>query len=106
MLRNDVKGNNNWIKVQLTGVASNRSAIGSRVTVHYGGKIQTQALLGQSSYLSVNDKRLHFGLGSVISVDLEIRWPSGETEKLFTVPANHLIRVTEGSGITGTLKFK
>jgi hypothetical protein len=30
-----------------------------------------QAVLSQSSYYSANDPRLHFGLGSYTSVDLE-----------------------------------
>jgi hypothetical protein len=100
LLRNDVTGNNHWLKIKLTGVQSNRSAIGARVTVHYGGKVQAQEILGQSSYLSVNDKRLHFGLGSVTRADVEIRWPLGRVEKLVQVAANRLIHVTEGSGIT------
>ncbi len=106
LLRNDMKGDNHWIKVQLTGVKSNRSAIGGRVTVHYGGKMQAQEVLSQSSYLSVNDKRLHFGLGDIETVDIDIRWPSGETEKISNVAANQLIQVTEGSGITNTRKFR
>jgi hypothetical protein len=54
----------------------------------------------------VNDRRLHFGLGSVTSIDIEIRWPSGETERISNVLANQLIRVTEGSGITATQQLK
>ena len=38
LLRNDVTGTNNWIKVKLEGVISNRSAIGARVLVHCGGE--------------------------------------------------------------------
>ncbi len=105
LLRNDVKGKNSWIKVQLIGVKSNRSAIGGRVTVHYGGRVQAQEILSQSSYLSVNDKRLHFGLGTVAQVDVEIRWPSGQLEKLSNIAAKQLIQVTEGSGITKTQRF-
>ncbi|HEX4229580.1 MAG TPA: CRTAC1 family protein [Bryobacteraceae bacterium] len=105
LLRNDMKGSNRWIKVQLRGVKSNRSAIGSRVTVHYGGKMQAQAVLAQSSYLSANDRRLHFGLGTVAKVDIAIRWPSGETENIPNVPTNQLVQVTEGAGITSTHKF-
>ena len=63
LLRNDVDGSHHWLKIKLTGVQSNRSAIGARVTVRYGDKIQVQEVLSQSS-LSVNDSRLHFGLGS------------------------------------------
>ena len=67
LLRNDVTGKNHWIKVKLQGVKSNRSAIGARVTVRYGDKVQAQEVLSQSSYLSVNDSRLHFGLGESAS---------------------------------------
>jgi hypothetical protein len=106
LLRNDVTGGHHWIKIKLTGVQSNRSAIGARVTAHYGGKTQAQEVLSQSSYLSVNDSRLHFGLGPATAADLEIRWPSGQVEKLAGVAANRLIYVTEGSGITRTQSFK
>jgi len=105
LLRNDVTGDHHWIKLKLKGTESNRSAIGARVTVHYGDKVQAQEVLSQSSYLSVNDTRLHFGLGSVTTVDVEIRWPLGRLEKLRQVAADQLITVTEGSGITHIQKF-
>jgi hypothetical protein len=100
LLRNDVSGNHYWIKVKLTGDKSNRSAIGARVTIRYGEKVQAREVLAQSSYLSVNDQRLHFGLGSVDTVGIEIRWPNGQTETLSRVAANRLIHVKEGAGIT------
>jgi len=106
LLRNDVSGGHHWIKVKLTGVQSNRGAIGARVTVRYGDKVQAQEVLSQSSYLSVNDSRLHFGLGPVATVDLEIRWPLGQVEKLSSVAADRLIFVTEGAGITRSERFK
>jgi len=105
LLRNDVTGDHHWIKVKLHGVKSNRSAIGARVTVHYGDKVQAQEVLSQSSYLSCSDSRLHFGLGAVTKVDMEIRWPMGQVEKLTGVAADQLIYVTEGSGITRAEKF-
>jgi enediyne biosynthesis protein E4 len=105
LLRNDVTGKSHWIKVKLTGVKSNRSAIGARVTVHYGGKVQAKQVLSQSSYLSVNDSRLHFGLGSISTVDIEVQWPLGMIEKLPGVAADQLVHVAEGSGITRVQKF-
>jgi len=105
LLRNDVTGRHHWIKIKLTGSKSNRSAIGARVAVRYGNKVQAQEVLSQSSYLSVNDSRLHFGLGAVNIVDIEIRWPSGQTEKLSAVPADQLVWVTEGFGITRRQKL-
>src|SRR2546421_6281860 len=105
LLRNDLAGGNHWIKIKFIGTKSNRSAIGARVTVRYGDKVQAQEALSQSSYLSVNDGRLHFGLGPVTAADIQIRWPSGQKDKLAAVPADQLVWVTEGLGITRTQKL-
>ena len=83
----------------------NRSAIGARVTARYGGRVQAQEVLSQSSFYSANDLRLHFGLGSSESADLEIRWPNGNQEKVSKVPADQLVVVREGAGIMRTEKF-
>ena len=96
LLRNDVTGGGHWIKVKLIGVKSNRSAIGARVTAHYGGKQQAQEVLSQASFYSANDPRLHFGLGAVGVVDLDIRWPNGASERLNRVPADQLLTIREG----------
>jgi enediyne biosynthesis protein E4 len=77
LLRNDAPPGNHWIKVRLEGTKSNRSAIGARVLVRYGGKVQVQEFMSQSSFLSSNDPRLHFGLGVASTADIEVHWPSG-----------------------------
>jgi len=97
-LRNDVDPKQHWIKVKLEGAKSNRSAIGARVVAHYGGKKQVQAVVSQSSYYSCNDPRLHFGLGSVTSVDLDVFWPSGLHETYKNLAADQLITLREGTG--------
>jgi hypothetical protein len=94
-----MKGKQNWIKVKLEGVKSNRSAIGARVLARYGGKVQAQAVLSQSSFYSASDSRLHFGLGGSASVDLDIYWPNGLHEKYKELPANQLVTLREGAGI-------
>jgi hypothetical protein len=98
LLRNDV-GAGHWIKVKLIGVQSNRGAIGARVTARYGGRVQAQEVLSQSSFYSASDSRLHFGMGPAEVVDLEIRWPNGGRETVSKVPADQLVVVREGSGI-------
>ncbi len=105
LLRNDVSGNNHWLKVKLTGTKSNRSALGARVTVRYNGKTQAKEVLGQSSYLSVNDRRLHFGLGAATIADVEVRWPLGLVETFSRIMTNQLVSITEGQGITRREKF-
>jgi len=106
LLRNDLSGSNHSIQIRLTGVESNRSAIGARVAASYGGKKQMQEVLSQASYLSCNDRRLHFGLGATTLVDVEIRWPAGRTELLKGVAADQRIHVTEGKGITRGEKYE
>jgi len=99
LLRNDLIGNQNWVKVKLEGVKSNRSAIGARVLAHYGGKTQAQSVLSQCSFYSCNDPRLHFGLGTHTTVDLEVRWPNGMVEAFKRMPVNRLVTLREGAGM-------
>jgi hypothetical protein len=106
LLRNDVPPGNHWLKVRLEGTKSNRSALGSRVLVHYGGKVQAQCLTSQSSYLSSNDPRLHFGLGKVTTVDIDIYWPTGAKETFASVAADQLLTIREGQGIVKGRPFR
>ena len=95
LLRNDLAGKNHWIKVKLVGTVSNRSGIGARVVCSYGSKRQAQELVAQSSYLSSNDPRLHFGLGDCETVDLEIFWPLGATQTFRGVKADQVFTARE-----------
>jgi hypothetical protein len=98
LIRNDAPTGNHWLKVRLEGTKSNRSGIGARVLVRYGGKVQAQEVMSQSSYCSVNDPRLHFGLGPATSADVEVRWPSELVESFKSVAANQLVTLREGVG--------
>ena len=99
LLRNDVSSDQKWLKVLLVGTKSNRSAIGSRVLAKYGGKVQAQAVMAQSSFYSVNDRRLHFGLGDETRADLEVHWTNGLVEHYSNVNCNQLVTLTEDKGI-------
>jgi hypothetical protein len=103
LLRNDVSGVQKWLKVLLVGTKSNRSAIGSRVLAKYGGKIQAQAVMAQSSFYSVNDRRLHFGLGVNTKADLEVHWTNGLVEHYANLECNQLVTITEGHGLSKSL---
>lgn len=105
LLRNDVTSGGHWLKVLLVGSKTNHSAIGSRVTVSYGKLRQSQEVMAQSSFYSVNDRRLHFGLGPETTADLSIRWTNGTIESVQRVAANQLVVIREGEGIIRTQKF-
>jgi hypothetical protein len=106
LLRNDAPAENRWIKIRLEGAKSNRSAIGARVLARYGGKLQAQEVLSQTSYLSANDPRLHFGLGAAATVDIEVHWPLGSVEKYPALAAGQLVTIREGDGIVKGRPFR
>jgi enediyne biosynthesis protein E4 len=100
LLRNDTSGGNHWLKVKLVGTKSNRSAIGARVFCRYGGKQQAQEVLSQSSFYSSNDSRLHFGLGAETTAALDVRWPSGLTQRFPKVAVDRIVTIIEGKQLS------
>ena len=99
--RNDVAPGRDWIGFDLTGSASNRSAIGAQVTLRWsaqGGpeQVQTQIIEGGAGFCSQNDRRLHFGLGPGARVaQATILWPSGREQVLTAPEVGALHAVTE-----------
>jgi hypothetical protein len=70
------------------------------VTVKAGKLVQLNEVRAGGSYLSSNDPRLHFGLGSEAKMDeVEIKWPSGKVEILHDVPADFIYMIVEGEGL-------
>lgn len=99
LLRSETTLKNNWIKIKCIGTKSNRTAIGARVYCTTGKHRQMDEVRSGGSYISQNDLRLHFGLASADTADLEIRWPSGAVEKFAALAANKIHTVVEGKGL-------
>jgi hypothetical protein len=99
LLVNEAGNRNHWIGIALQGTRSNRDAIGAKVNVTSGGRTQVQEIRSGSSYLSNNDMRLHFGLGSATRVDrIIVRWPSGMTEEFGSETVDKFASLKEGAG--------
>jgi len=107
LLRCDSTLKRNWIKIKLSGVKSNRSGIGSRVTVIAKTKpdapkplAQMDELRSGGSYFSQNDLRMHFGLDQATKVDIvEIKWLSGQVDQIKDLEVNRLYVIQEGGKI-------
>jgi hypothetical protein len=84
-----------WLTLKLIGTRSNRSAIGARVRVSSNGHQQMSEVRSGGSYLSQNDLRLHFGLGSASSADIKIDWPSGVRQSLNVSSVNRVMTIEE-----------
>jgi enediyne biosynthesis protein E4 len=96
LLRNELAGRGHWLIVKLHGKAPNTDAIGAIVTVRTGSTTQRGLVQSGTSYLSQNDMRQHFGLGSVESVDLiEVTWPDGTTSRQERVKADQIVQIRQ-----------
>ncbi|MCC6540270.1 MAG: CRTAC1 family protein [Bryobacterales bacterium] len=73
-----------WLALHLTGVKSNRDAIGAYVKVTLpSGRVLHDWVSPSVGFLSSSDKRVHFGLGAEThAARVEIRWPSGAVTQL------------------------
>ena len=96
LFHNVSKNDNHWIAIKLKGKKSNRDGIGARLELTAGGKKQVAERFAGSSYLSQDDDRVHFGLGSATKVDrLTIKWPSGKEQTLQNLKVDHVLLVEE-----------
>ncbi len=99
LLHNRGISHHHWLTMNTIGTISNRDGIGARVHLITGsGANQYATVSPAGSYLSANDKRVHFGLGDEHSVRLvEIAWPSGVIQEIKNPPIDHIVTITEPS---------
>ena len=92
---------NNWLKVKLEGVVSNRNGIGNTIEINIDGQSQYRYTLAGEGYLSQNSFYEFFGMGNATEVDyVKVTWTAtGETEIINNIAANQAIIIKEGSGI-------
>ena len=115
LFRNDNSNGNSWLAVNLTGVDSNRTAIGAKVWAEatIGGQSvrQVREVSSQNTFNGHNSFDPHFGLGDATTAELTIQWPSGIVQHRGSVAADQTVSVTEitatpsvpdGASIAGT----
>jgi hypothetical protein len=96
LLENRSHSRQSWIGLYLRGKQSNRDGLGARVEIQSCGKKQFTTLHNGGNYLSRDDPRLHFGLGSCGKVDeLSIVWPKGGVQKEKNLEVNRYITIQE-----------
>jgi len=96
LLRNDSE-RGSWLTVALEVPPGGGTVIGTRVVAKVGDRTLVRDLSSSESFLSVNDPRLHFGLGNARSVDrLEVLWADGTRTVLTNVEADRFVTVKKG----------
>ena len=97
----------NAIAIRLTGVKSNKSAIGARCSIETKGHKQMAEVTSGGSFYSQNSFTLYFGVARAAEIDrLEIRWPGGERQSWTHVPVNRTVAITEGQQAMRTLAWR
>ena len=92
---------NHWISFQLEGNPTNKLALNARIRVTTGKLQQMGEIRSGGSYLSQNDLRLHFGLGSDGHADkVEVLWPNGKSQVFQDVAADCFYRLKQGETLS------
>jgi enediyne biosynthesis protein E4 len=105
LLRNVNPDHHHWVEVKLVGgPKSPRDATCATAYLKANGMRQRQDVLASGSYISSNDRRLHFGLGdSKDAGNVEIHWPSGAVETVRLPAVDRIYTISEDHGIIGSL---
>jgi hypothetical protein len=100
LYRNVAPTTGHWLGVRAVVPEWKRDAYGATVTVAAGGRRWTQLIQPGSSYLSSNDPRAHFGLGTADAIEsIRVTWPDGRTEQFPGGPADRHVTVRRGEGV-------
>ncbi len=96
LLRNEGGNKNHWLRLALTGLNDNKSAIGTKVEFFSGGNRQKFEIAGSSGYLGQNSTQLTVGLGQSTQADVvRMLWPTGVLQDEIEVAADHQQAYTE-----------
>jgi hypothetical protein len=93
---------NRWVKVELTGVRSNRSAIGARIRVQVLEEGKSRSIykhVNSGGSFGANPLEQTIGLGKAEGIEfLEVYWPTSDLTQTFRdVPMGRSIQIREGS---------
>ncbi|WP_339835572.1 FG-GAP-like repeat-containing protein [uncultured Flavobacterium sp.] len=94
----NVPNANNWIKVNLQGVASNRNGIGTRVEIYGAWGKQIREIRSGHGFSHQSTMNAHFGIGTETAItQVMIHWPSGTVDVINNPSSNQALTVVEGS---------
>ena len=90
--------NNNWIKIQLKGIASNFNGIGARVEIYGAWGKQIRDVRSGDGFANMNTLNAHFGIGTATEIDsVRVIWPSGHVDVVEDPTINGPLTIVEGA---------
>jgi hypothetical protein len=107
LFRNDSRPQGGAVRLWLRGTASNRDAVGTRVTGLVGNTRVSRMVRTGSSYLSQSELILSVGLGSAAALDqVVVEWPGRPAERIGRLAAGARYEVVQGRGVVGKVAFR
>lgn len=101
-----VPNGNNWIKITLQGVQSNRNGIGARVEIIGTWGKQIRDIRSGEGFKYMSSLNAHFGIGTATQIaQVIIRWPSGVVDVINNPVINQTLNVIEGNFALSHLNF-
>jgi hypothetical protein len=98
---NNAESNNNWIKINTIGTASNIHGIGARVEVHTPSGVKIRDVTSGDGFRYMNSLNTHFGIGTDTTINsVVIYWPSGVIDTISNPSINESLEVTEGATLS------
>jgi len=98
---NGTQNSNHFVTLNLVGTVSNTGAIGARATLYSSLGTQLREVRAGESYGTSNSMMLHFGMGSVTTIDsIVINFPSGITQTLINPAVDQFIKVVENDCVS------
>lgn len=101
-----VPNGNNWVKVTLQGIQSNRNGIGARVEIYGTWGKQIRDIRSGEGFEYMSTLNAHFGIGTATAItQIKIIWPSGTVDVITNPSPNQTVNVIEGSFLLNTDSF-
>ncbi|MBW2939094.1 VCBS repeat-containing protein [Aureisphaera sp. CAU 1614] len=89
VFENKISKTENYVSLQLKGLAPNPFVVGAKVSIYSGEEIQSKRLFPSRGFQSSVEYRLHFGLGQKSIVDsIVVEWADGYSSRMTNISAN------------------
>ncbi|MGX1930993.1 VCBS repeat-containing protein [Flagellimonas sp. 2504JD4-2] len=97
---NTSSSSNNSMRFKLKGSEKNPLALGTKISIHYQGEVQTQELTLTRGFQSSVEPVVHFGVGQAEKVErVKITWPDGLVQELEDLQSNQLVHVKKNTAM-------
>jgi Tfp pilus assembly protein PilF len=96
LMRNIGANKNHFVRLDLSGLADNKTALGSKIEVFADGQWQKWELAGASGFATQAPPQILIGLGKAEKIDLlRILWPTGILQDEIDLPQTQVIAMKE-----------